>query len=109
MVAWIPILKASLPYIGQIVGAAIPAFTSKPEHGKSDEIIPQQIAELQTAVTHNAESVKALATQLKEAIQSIDAGAAKLQQEITRLRRLALLAVLLAVFSTSAALWAIAS
>ena len=76
MAGWIPVLKASLPYVTQIVTAALPAFTSKPAPGQPDEVVPKQIAELQSAVTQNAESVKTLATQLKEAIEGIDAGAA---------------------------------
>ena len=35
----------------------IHAFTSKSSGGKSDDVIPKQTSELQSAVTHNAESV----------------------------------------------------
>jgi hypothetical protein len=107
MAPWLPLLKASLPYVTQLITAAIPAFTSKPASGKPDDVIPKQISELQSAVTHNAESVKALATQLKQTIEGIDAGAEKLQNELQVLRRLAIVAVVLAVVGISVALWAL--
>jgi len=107
MAAWLPILKASLPYLTKIVAAAIPAFTSRPAPGKADEVIPQQIAELQAAVTSNAESIKALAAQLKQTIEGIDPGVGKLQREIAFLRRVAVVAMVLAVMGFGTALWAV--
>jgi hypothetical protein len=109
MAVWLPILKASLPYITQLVTAAIPAFTSKSTTEKAADIVPKQIAELQSAVTHNAESVKTLAAQMKEAIESIDAGAAALQQEVKRVKRLAAAAIVLALLAVSIAVWALLS
>ncbi len=109
MAAWLPLLKASLPYITQIVTAAIPAFTSKSSADKPAEVIPTQIAELQSAVTQNAEAVKALATQLKGTIEGIDTGAAKLEQEIKALKRLARIAIALAILAFSIAIWVLLS
>ena len=109
MAAWLPLLKASLPYITQILTAAIPAFTSKPASEKAADVVPKQIAELQAAVTHNAESVKTLATQLKETIEAIDSSTAILQQEVKVLKRLATTAVILALFGASVAVWALLS
>ena len=111
MAVWLPVLKATLPYLTQIVAAAIPAFTSKTATGKPDEVVPRQIAELQTAVTHNAESVKALATQLKGALEGIDAGidagAVRLQRDLARLRRLAYAAVAASGVALVIAGWAL--
>ncbi len=107
MAAWIPVLKAALPYITQIVSAAIPAFTSKPGREKAAEVVPTQIEELQAAVTRNAESVKALATQVKETLEGIDASAAALHQEIKVIKRLAAAAVILALFGAALAVWAL--
>lgn len=104
---WLPILKASLPYLTQVITAALPAFTSKPPNAKPDEVVPKQIAELQTAVTHNAESVKALATQLKETLEGIDAGAMSLRQELKFLRRFVGIAIAFAVIAIAVAVWAI--
>lgn len=109
MAAWLPLLKASIPYITQIVSTAVPAFTSKSAKGNLDDVIPKQIAELQAAATGNAEAVKTLATQLQEAINGIDAGAARLQQELVVLRRLSLLALVLSVLASAAIGWVILS
>ena len=35
MPVWLPLLKASLPYVTQIVATAIPAFTAKPAEEKN--------------------------------------------------------------------------
>ena len=99
MAAWLPLIKTALPYVVQVVSIAVPAFTSKADDKKIKEIIPQQITELQSAATQNAESVKILAEQLKETIEGVDAAAVKIQQEITFLRRLCAMAIFIAVIS----------
>lgn len=109
MAVWFPIVKAALPYITQIVSLAIPAFTSKSARDKAEDVAPKQIEELQTAVIRNTESVKALASQLKETIEGIDAGAAALQQELRALKRLVAAAIILALFGASVAVWALLS
>lgn len=108
MAVFFPALKVALPYITQIVTAALPMFTAKSAEGKADEVVPKQIRELQSAVTQNAESVKGLALQLKETIEGVDAAAAKLQQEIVFLRRLAVFAVAVAVVAVGVAVWTVA-
>ena len=107
MPAWLPLIKASLPYVTQIISAAIPHFTSKSGAAKAEDLVAKQISELQTAATHNAESIKALAAQLKQTIEGIDGGGENLQQEIKGLRRLAAIAVVLAVLATCIAVWAV--
>lgn len=89
MAAFIPALKIALPYISQIVTATVPMFTSRSANGKSDELVAKQIQELQSAVTQNAESVKGMATQWKDTMESLDNAAARMQKEIVVLRRLA--------------------
>ncbi|NYT78709.1 hypothetical protein H0A71_17085 [Alcaligenaceae bacterium] len=91
MAVFLPALKIALPYITQAVAAAIPAFTSRPANGKTDDVVPEQIAELQAAVTQNAETVQGLAVQMKEIIKDADAGMAAMQQQITMLRRVVIL------------------
>jgi hypothetical protein len=81
--AWLPLLKAALPYVTQIAAATIPAFTSKPEATKADPVILQQIEELQTATIKNSESLHILAEKLQQTIQGVDQGASSLQQQIT--------------------------
>ena len=99
MAVWLPALKALLPYITQVVTAAIPAFTTRSDQARAAEVVPRQIQELQSAVTHNAESVKILADQLQQAITSIDAAVAATEREMRLLRRLAVAAILLAVLA----------
>ena len=107
MAGWLPVLKASLPYVSQIVTAALPAFTSKPSGARPEDVYPRQIAELQEAVTANAERVKELAIQLKEVLESMDAGVAELQGEITRLRRMLYAAGGIALVALVVAAWAL--
>lgn len=102
MAAWLPLIKASLPYITQIVTAAIPGFTSKPGTDLS-----KQISELQSAATHNAESIKGLAAQLKQTIEGIDAAGENLARELKGLRRLAVVAVAIAALAVCIAVWAL--
>lgn len=108
MAVFLPALKIALPYITQVVTAAVPMFTSRPANGKLDEVVPQQIRELQDAVTHNAESVKGLATQWKDTIESIDAAAGRMQKEIVVLRRLVYFSTAIAVVASVLAVIAVA-
>lgn len=96
MAAWLPALKALLPYVAQVVTVAVPVFTKKAEKGRADEIVPQQIQELQGAVTRNAESLKLLADQLQQAIATIDAGAVRIEREMRTVRWLCVASMLTA-------------
>lgn len=109
MVAWVPILKASLPYITQIITTAIPAFTTRPEANKADPVtmLPEgkkvdpvtvkQIEELQVAATNNAESIRLLAEKLKQTIEGIDAAALDLRRVILVIKLLASASVIISV------------
>jgi hypothetical protein len=105
MPVWLPLLKASLPYVTQIVATAIPAFTTKPPAEKSgkvdkvDDVTAQQIAELQTAVTQNAESIHVLAEKLQQTIQGIEAAGIELQKKLEFFRRLMFAAIGVAIVS----------
>jgi hypothetical protein len=99
MAAWLPALKVVLPYVTQIVTTALPVFTSKPEEGRTQDVIPKQISELQVAVTGNAESLKTLAAQLQQTITSIDSGAIKLEERLKLIKRLSTSAIVLSVFA----------
>jgi hypothetical protein len=109
MAAWLPVLKASLPYITQIITAALPMFTSKPGNAKSADLVPRQIEELQVAVIQNAESVKELATQLQNTIENLDSGASGLQKEMRLLKRLIVLALTFSVIGLSLGIWMLIS
>lgn len=92
MVAWIPALKTLLPYVTQIVTYAVPAFTARTD-GNASEVVHKQIQELQEAAVRNAEAVRGMATQLQKGIADIDAGAARIQQELQKIRQLCVIAI----------------
>ncbi len=97
----IPALKAVLPHVGDIVAAAKPVFTKKrPEPGAPPgEAQQQQIAELQAAVSQNAEHVRELAAQLQSTVAALEQAAALAD---SRLRRATIIAAVAAAFSVSA-------
>jgi hypothetical protein len=70
--AWLPILRTVLPYIGPVVRAALPHLTRK-KSDKADPVTAQQIAELQDAVSRNTESLKTLAVAMEESAKANDA------------------------------------
>ncbi|OYY92801.1 MAG: hypothetical protein B7Y41_14605 [Hydrogenophilales bacterium 28-61-23] len=86
MNVWLPVLKAALPFVSKIVAEALPAFTRRNEPDASAELVSQQIAELQAAVTGNAEAVKGLAAQVAQTITALDASEAEQAQQFSSLR-----------------------
>ena len=104
MAAWVSALKAVLPYVTNIVTAAIPAFTARKGQDRSAEVTAQQIAELQSAATHNAESVKVLAEQLQRTVSAVEQGGVNVERALQRLRLLAAASLLVAVIALCAAL-----
>ena len=101
--------KTVLPYVADVIAVAIPAFTAKTDDKKNSEIIPEQISELQSAATHNAESVIILAAQLKETIEGIDVAGLNIQQEPLSLKPLCLISILVATVSIVVATLALLS
>ena len=95
--AWLPAVKVILPYLTQIVTAAIPAFTKKADKTGTEDITRNQISELQDAVTHNAESLKILATQLQQVISDIDSGSSRIERETKAVKRLAIIAIAISI------------
>jgi len=104
MSAWVSALKAVLPYVTNVVTAAIPAFTARKGQDRSAEVTAQQIAELQGAATHNAESVKVLGEQLQRTVSAVEQGALNVERALRRLRLLAAAALLVALIALCAAL-----
>ncbi|MGA7985312.1 MAG: chemotaxis protein [Burkholderiales bacterium] len=107
MAAWAAALKAVLPYVANIVTAAIPAFTARKGQDRSAEVTAQQIGELQSAATHNAESIKVLAEQLQHTVSAVEQGAANVDQALRRLRLVAAASLLVALTALCAALIAL--
>jgi hypothetical protein len=104
MAAWVSALKAVLPYVTNIVTAAIPAFTARKGQDRSAEVTAQQIAELQSAATHNAESVKVLAEQLQRTVSALEQGAVNTDRTLRRLRLVAAASLLVALAALCTAL-----
>jgi chromosome segregation ATPase len=86
MPPWLPVLKAALPYVSNIVAAALPVFTARRGQDATADLVSRQIAELQEAVTGNAETVKGLAAQVEQTIAALDAGEADLAQRLATLQ-----------------------
>lgn len=86
MAVWLPVLKAALPYISNIVAAALPAFTQRKtaEAAGAADLINQQISELQTAVTGNAAALKTLAEQVEKTLTALDDGESEMKQRLTQ-------------------------
>ena len=74
MAAWLPVAKAILPYLGDILTVAKPVFTKRKGSNESSqvEILQQQVAELQNASLQNIQTIKALAEQLTAAVPALE-------------------------------------
>ena len=78
MAAWlIPAVKAIVPHVGTIIGAATPVFTRKTAEREADPLmlIGQQVAELQSAAARNAADTKELAAQLQRVVTTLEKAA----------------------------------
>lgn len=104
---WIPALKAVLPHVGDIVAAAKPVFTKKKPDPGTPPGEAQQIAELQAAVSQNAEHVRELAAQLQSTVTAIEKGAEVAESRLRRAVVFCAVAVALSVFALSVALVAL--
>jgi len=108
MAAWLPLFKAALPYVAEVVKTAVPAFTARSAGDKPEVLMQRQIAELQTAVTQNAESVRVLGQQLQDTIHAIDTAASAMDQERRRQNRLLLLCLSLSLIALGLCAWTLA-
>ena len=70
-----------------------------PDKSRAAEVVPNQIQELQAAVTRNTESLKTLADQLQKTITSIDSGAIKIENDVSTIKRLSIAAFLISVMA----------
>jgi hypothetical protein len=105
MASWlIPALKAVLPHVGDIVAAAKPVFTKKKPEAGAQGGEAQQIAELQAAVSQNAEHVRELAAQLQSAVTAIEKGAEIAESRLRRAVLFCAVAVALSLFALGVAL-----
>ena len=97
--AWlIPALKAVLPHVGTIVGAAVPVFTKK---GADVQL---QITELQAAASQNAANIKELAEQLRTTVAALEQAASVADARLRRTLWLCRISTAISVAALAAAL-----
>jgi TolA-binding protein len=87
MAAWLaPALRAVLPHLGKIVSAVAPVFTRKKADAAVNQVqlLQDQIAELQSAVSQNATHIKELATQLQSTVSALEQVALVAEAKIRR-------------------------
>ncbi len=92
MAKWLfPAVKAILPYLSSIITATMPVFTTrKSDEAAQAQLLQQQIAELQSAASHNAAHIKELAEQLQKTVAALEQAASLAE---TRFRRTAVLCI----------------
>lgn len=83
---WMTAIGAALPYIESVAKLALPVFKQRKSDKEAAESQQRQIEELQTAVTHNAEHVRALAQQLQTTMTALEQAALQLAQAQQRVR-----------------------
>jgi hypothetical protein len=95
--AWFgPVVKAILPYVGSIVAASLPAFTTrKSDESAQAQLLHQQIAELQSAASQNAAHIRALAEQLHKTVTALEQAAALAEARSRRTRAICIGAIVL--------------
>ena len=104
----IPLIKALGPYVTTIATSAIPHFTSnKSEAAKSDPLLAQQIGELQTASTKNAQDLHTLAEQIQKLIASTTEAAELAKRQIATYKTLLFISLGCSAASLAVALFAL--
>lgn len=109
MAGWLQAaLKAVLPHVGDIVSATKPAFTNRrPEVAANQpDLVQQQIAELQAAVSQQATHVKELAAQLESTVLALEKAAALAEARLRRVLVFTAVAAATAVAALGVALLA---
>lgn len=107
MADWLlPALKAVLPHVGTIISAAAPVFTRKraADAQSQAELLQQQVAELQSAVSKNAENIRELAAQLQATVAAIDQAATAAEARFRRTTAFSMTALGLSAVALSVAL-----
>ena len=110
MAAWlIPALKAVLPHIGTIISAATPVFTKKKAEAVANQtqLLQQQITELQSAASQNAEHIKELAAQLQSTVAALEQAASIADARLRRVLVFCVAAMALSAAAIGAALFLI--
>ncbi|KAF3998968.1 hypothetical protein [Glaciimonas immobilis] len=99
MAAWLPVAKAILPYLGDIINAAKPAFTRLKGGNEANqiEILQQQVTELQNVSLQNIQNAKALAEQLQVTISALEQTLVAAHDKARRASWIAIIAMAMAL------------
>ena len=106
-VTWMTAIGAALPYIESVAKIALPVFKQRKSDKEAADSQQKQIEELQTAVTHNAEHVRALAQQLQTTVTALEQAGLQLAEAQRRQQRWAALALALGIVALLLALAAL--
>ena len=83
MAGWLQAaLRAVLPHVGDIVAAGKPAFTRR--EPANQDVVQQQIAELQAAVSQQSSHIKELAAQLENTVNALEKAAHAAEERLRR-------------------------
>ena len=108
-VPWLVVGNLVLNNLDKIIGVMKPGFTRKKVEVASAQfdLLNQQIAELQSAASTNAEQISQLAAQVKEVVEALAQAAANAAAERALMRRLVSAAFALSVASIALGVWAL--
>jgi hypothetical protein len=106
--AWLGAVAKLVPVVAEVAMHVIPHFT-RPKGGEPAAIEDkaaqqQQIAELQQAATQNAEHIRNLASDLKDALFALEQGGQGIEQRLKRLETVAYAALAASILSLIATL-----
>ena len=107
---WLGLVKAVLPHAGTIVSMAAPAFThwkNKENITEHPEVVERQIEELQAAALQNSTHIKELAEQLQTTAKALEQAMLDADAKVKRARTYCALAIILSIFSSGLALFAL--
>ncbi|SCC91632.1 conserved hypothetical protein [Thiomonas sp. X19] len=105
--SWLAALNTALPYLESLAKVALPVFGQRKQAKEAADASQQQLAELQTAVTRNAEHVRELALQLQQALGALEQAGVELAAAQRRQRWWSAAALALALLATVLAGYAV--
>ena len=96
---WLAVGKLVLGNLDTIIGVVKPAFTRKRVDAlpSQTDLLNQQIAELQSAASNNAEQIKQLAAQVKELVAALGQAATDAATQRASAKRWSYVAVTMSV------------
>lgn len=106
MAGWLQAaLRAVLPHVGDIIAAGKPSFTRR--EAANQDLVQQQIAELQGAVSQQAAHIKELAGQLENTVNALEKAAQAADERLRRVLIFTAVAAAVAVASLGIAFIAV--